>query len=99
MTSAKLKLNIIVAKWEKENPIQFGIFLDARKIKTDTLANKWATPDGATFIERLLYELPEDLDILIWKGLEDAESQWLKTQGGAKWFAKTFKQYNVSQQT
>jgi hypothetical protein len=103
MISAKLKLSGkdgvegIVAKWERENPVQFSLFLNSRKQKTETLANKFAVPTGANYLLRLLYELPEDLDIAIRFGLDDAENEWLKTDQGGKWFAKTFKQYNVSQ--
>ena len=103
MISAKLKLTGkdgvegIVKRWERENAIQYSLYLDSRKKKTDNLANKFAQTPGSNFILRLLYELPEDLDIKIRMGLDDAENEWLKTDKGGVWFAKTFKQYNVSQ--
>ncbi|MDE2098560.1 MAG: hypothetical protein KGL39_15000 [Patescibacteria group bacterium] len=103
MKTAKLKLTGwdghegLVACWERENPVQYSLYLNSRKQKTELLSNKFAETPGSNFMLRLLYEIPEDLDIKIRMGLDSAENEWLKTDNGGVWFAKTFKQYNVSQ--
>ncbi len=99
MNSAKLKITRVVNNWEKQNPLIYASYKESRKLKTDNLANTFAETPGANFILRLLYELPEDLDFLIHRALDDAETEWFKTEQGGKWFAKSFKQYNVSQKT
>ena len=99
MNSAKVKIRFAVDQWEKSHPFDFQAYLAARKVKTDNLSNTFAETPGGGFILRLLYELPEDLDFTINHAIDDAELQWLRTDAGGKWFAKTFKQYNVSQKS
>ena len=93
----KLKITSLVTKWELDNYAVFLAFSDSRKQKTGDLANKYA--EVGDFIERLLYEIPEDLDVYLRMNLDDAEQEFLKSKIGAMWFAKTFMQYNVSQKT
>jgi hypothetical protein len=95
----KLKITHIVTKWELDNPTEFSLFLQSRKAKTDDLKNKFAELKGHNFILRLLYEIPEGLDTSLRFGLDSFEMEFLKSTPGALWFAKTFKQYNVSQKT
>jgi hypothetical protein len=98
-TDIKLKISALVAQWELNNYAEFTRFVEARRAKTETLAKKFAEMPTTGFIERLLYEIPESLDIYITQNIEDEEMAWLKSKIGGLWFAKTFMQYNVSQHT
>lgn len=93
----KGKVQLIVQVWEEGNATEFGLFLQARKKKTELLKNEFA--EAGDYIERLLYEIPESLDIALSVQLSDDEQFWLKSKAGGQWFARQFRQYNVSQRT
>lgn len=96
-TATKTKIQLIVQVWEEGNGTEFGLFLQARKKKTELLKNTYA--ETGDFIERLLYEIPESLDIALNVQLDESEKLWLKSKAGGQWFARKFRQYNVSQRT
>lgn len=98
-TAHKLKITSVVVKWERDNPMTYQLFLEGRKQKTANLKNAFAVPDGAGYIERLLHDIPEDLDIALTQQLDESDLQFFRSKLGAQWFAKSFKQYNVSQKT
>jgi hypothetical protein len=95
----KLKIAAIVTQYERDNAPEYTAFLMGRKAKTDNLINKFGETKSSDFIERILFEMPETLDGLLVTQLEDDEMQFLRSKIGGLWFAKTFKQYNVSQHT
>ena len=91
----KLKITSFVTQWEVENANMLLAFIEARKIKTATLKDKYG--EIGDYIERILYEIPEDLDIYLNRNLNGEDKEFLKSKVGGQWFAKTFMQYNVSQ--
>lgn len=93
-SDVKLKITSIVTKWELANYHLFLRFLDARKKKTDTLRTKFGETDQKMgYIERLLFEMPEELDAELVRELNDFETKFFRSKEGGIWFAKTFKQY------
>lgn len=99
MNEIKIKITALVTKWEIDNPTEFGLFLESRKKKTDNLSNKFGEMKGSTFIERILFEMPESLDIELINALSVDDMKWFRSKEGSLWFNKSFKQYNVSQRT
>lgn len=96
--STKLRLASIVTKWELENFALFLRFSEAKRVKTAKLANKHASiQKGDGMIERLIHEMPVELDEAIRAGLSEEENHTLQTREGAIWFAKTFPQYRVAE--
>jgi len=95
----KLRIAAQVAKWEAANPTEFSLFLQGRKAKTDDLRNRFAELKGHDYLIRLLYEIPESLDAELRLNLTPDDMAFLRSDVGGKWFARTFKQYNVSQRS
>jgi hypothetical protein len=60
------------------------------KISRDTGELKYTD-----MVRRPLYEIPENLDKMIKKGLNDEEKEYLKSIEGGRWFAKTFKEFSL----
>jgi len=97
MDKTKDRIRDIVKTYEIVCAGEFSEFKLAMSIKRDLQKSKFSELKGTDMVERLMYEVPEQL-FLLFKGiLKDEEKGFLQSKKGAIWFAKTFPQYRVAE--
>lgn len=80
------------------HPEEYARFRAALRIKQDKTSNRLAEIRGNEFVVRPLFELPETLYTAMQLILTEDELKWLwndKDKKGARWFARTFKEFTV----
>lgn len=93
----KLKLTGIVKMYIDVFSSEFDDFKIGIAYKRGRLKTKFAEMKGSDLIERELYEIPETLFQLITSRLDVKELEDLRTKDGARWFAKTFPAFRISE--
>ena len=100
MPSAKKRIRQLVELYEKTNADEFQMFQKAMvAIRASLKDEEFGTVEKSD--RRALYEMPETLQVMLIKGLNEDEIVWFKSgvtsnrnQGG-QWFAKTFPAYRI----
>lgn len=94
----KLKISSIVKMYTDVFVAEFNDFKFGMRKKRESLQDsKFAQIKNSDFIERALYEMPETLFELLTNRLDLEEINELKTKDGGRWFAKTFKDFRISE--
>lgn len=96
MVEAKDAITLIVNEYVSYFREEFDLFKKSVAIKKD----QQRTDFGETkmdFVERILFEIPETLHTSLQLRLTEPQKEWFHSKEGSQWFAKTFKQFQVTQ--
>lgn len=94
----KDKIKSIVKMYIEVFSDEFELFKMSLRDKKNNLRDKqFATVKDMDSIQRALYEIPETLHNLLFNRLEEEELNELRTKEGGLWFAKTFKDFRISE--
>ena len=97
MESAKAKIKLLVKDYMSVFTEEFNEFRGAAKEKISLQNTKFGEVKGGGLVERVLHEIPETLYVIIMKHRDESEFKWYQSKEGARWFAKNFKQFNVTE--
>lgn len=93
----KEKLVAIVAEYKQAFPEEYALVVKQIKSQRDSTKNEFASVgEGEHAVERMLFTIPEALDMMFIDGLtveEETEFRGGKTKDIAKWFAKKFPEF------
>lgn len=104
--ATKDKIKFLVNTYRKEFPREYKLFKKGVRIKQEMQATKYAEPvkknakKADSVIMRALFEMPETLVSLLKLKLHEEEANWLfssTNSEGARWFAKTFKDFRIAE--
>ena len=100
----KDKIKKMIKEYVKLFPDEYKLFIDSVRAKQQEKDTKFAEAKGSEVIDRHLFDMPESLFIALKKIMTDEEWEWLFANGqyakdyrGIKWFMRTFKQFNISE--
>lgn len=68
-------------------------FKIGQELQIENNRDKFASVKGTDFILRKLYDVPETLHDMMKVKLSNEAAEYLRGLSGAKWFAKTFKEF------
>lgn len=101
MQSAKTHIKAIVENYIRLYPNDFEIVKKGIRMQKGLLIdNEFGTAKGQGSEMRALFEIPLELSEMLIMGLDEGEMEWFKAGGadrkeGARWFAKTFKDFTL----
>ena len=90
-------IKLLVDEYKRVFADEFASFLVAMRPKRNAQTNKFSEIKGNDFIVRALYEIPETLSTILLLKLSDDDYKWLRTKEGGRWFAKSFKEFRLSE--
>ena len=102
MYTAKQKITGIVENYKRLYRDEMQSFLSSHSRNIDKNKDNFAqVANGLDFIERKVFELPENLYIMFKTGLSSQELEWFmpsksNDQSGVKWFVKNFPEFRAS---
>lgn len=100
MNSYKTEIEKVVSRYHLAHAGEFRIFQKALTDKRDLQANQYASLKGDHALYRILFEIPETLDLELKLLLTDEAWSWLfdnPKSTGARWFARRFPEFRVAQ--
>jgi hypothetical protein len=95
--TAQNKIRNAVTLYRQKFPEEYSATVDLVSKKKKDLLNKYGSVSGDHAIERILFEIPETLHNMFISNLDARQLLWFKTKGGARWFAKTFYQFALTE--
>lgn len=96
MNQAQQRIMEIVDDYKVMFPDEYRAFVIQQKEMRDGLINELASFQGDEMVQRKLFDMPATLHSLLNTKLTDEEFKYLlsdKSKSGARWFAKTFKEF------
>jgi len=93
---AKQKIRTIVANYIVLDPQEFASFCKEQKEWRKKEANAFAS-STSDVVERKIFEIPDTLYSMLKIRLSDEDMDWFRTKEGARWFAKSFKDFRSSE--
>lgn len=95
--ATKVQIDECVKAYQDVLHWDYAQFLSAIKDKRTNLKDeKFGTAKGSEVVERVLYEVPVALFDIMTRRLDVKQIKELKTKEGARWFAKTYPQYRLT---
>lgn len=88
-------LKVIVADYKKTFAAEFELFKKAVRQKRENQRTDFGET-GMDFAERILFEVPETLHAMIFRRLTKEQLRYYDSKEGAKWFVKTFPDFQVT---
>ena len=95
---AKQKIDKSVKDYIQMFPEEFEAFKKAHRIKVDMQANKFASSERDSMVERALHDVPETLYSSLRLKLNDDEFNYFPSKAGARWFAKKYPVFAVAKE-
>lgn len=103
ISSPKQKLRGAVAAYKEVFPDEYVALCQIVREKRNNLKSKSGAIDinplkqSADVMERLLFEISETLQAIIFRHLDPIEFAWFTSKEGGRWFAKAFKEFSIGQ--
>lgn len=94
MENTKNKIRSIVEAYKRDNAGEYKLFCKANETFKRTIRDDFAT-SGGQITGRMILETPEKLYLALLNELDTDELTFYKSSAGARWFAKTFKEFAV----
>lgn len=91
----KAKIKAIVESYIKLFPEEFDLLKKFLRERRELLENEFGQMK-TEMLKRILYEIPENLDVMFQDKLSVAELEELKTLEGGRWFAKNFPDFRIT---
>lgn len=93
---SQARITILVTEYEQVFKAEYDAFLIGMRQKKALQDNAFAET-GMDVAERLLFEVPATLHSMFSSRLSIEDMEYFNSKKGARWFAKTFPQYRVSE--
>lgn len=101
MEIAKTRIREIVGNYKRLYPQDYTTVVEGIQMQRKLLLDdEFGRAKGSGSDMRALFEIPVDLSEMLIMGLEPEEMEWFKAGGtdrkqGARWFARTFKEFTL----
>lgn len=93
----KKRITSIVQDYKKIFPSDYNNFLVGIRLKRDLQRTKFGELSQEDYVVRILFDCPETLDSMLKLSLSPEGWSWFTSKKGGRWFAKTFKEFSISE--
>lgn len=94
MKTIQKKIKEIVDRYIKKNYKEYTAICESIKDMRSVQKDEFASTGRDAYINQLATIIPETLDNLLQKELEDEEWGYYKSKKGTEWFAKTYPEFS-----
>lgn len=91
--TTKLKIKQLVATYKEVHPEEYIAVVDQIRITRGMQDDEFASTGGDHVVEQKLYEVPETLFAILKFNLSSDQLKELYSKAGARWFARTFREF------
>lgn len=97
MIKAQEKIKEIIKTYITLFNVEYRLFTKQQRELREGLINEFAANKGDNLIERRLFDVPATLHTMLIEKLDGENLKYFKSKEGARWFAKSFKEFRTAQ--